>query len=256
MVVCRYSRMTKIAAVVVLFAVGLMLPTAASAQSWRACFEPGTATPTPEAYVAIREVVAASKAARAVTPASPWPTTILLGFSADGGEGTASDDLLQARRDAIELELMEAGVGRLALRWREDLDADHVGPSVCAALAVGEEGSPALWHLPPVFFDAGSAEITTLTRRVIRHAMIDYRPGATRVRISGYADTAGRSELNMELSRQRADAVRREMVRQGARYDDITIEAWGETLLIRSTADGVSEPLNRRVIIDMTWPRP
>lgn len=70
--------------------------------------------------------------------------------------------------------------------------------------------------------------------------------------IAGHADTTGPREYNYELSQRRAAAVRAELERQGMQvgdYNDLRIEAEGETDLAVPTADGVREQRNRRVEI-------
>lgn len=70
--------------------------------------------------------------------------------------------------------------------------------------------------------------------------------------IAGHADTTGPREYNYELSQRRAAAVRAELKRQGMQvgdYNDLRIEAEGETDLAVPTADGVREERNRRVEI-------
>ena len=53
----------------------------------------------------------------------------------------------------------------------------------------------------------------------------------------------------MKLSRQRADNVAAELVKDGVPKNVIMIQAFGDTHLLVPTAAGVREPQNRRVEI-------
>jgi outer membrane protein OmpA-like peptidoglycan-associated protein len=75
---------------------------------------------------------------------------------------------------------------------------------------------------------------------------------APRIRVIGYADTAGPAELNRRLSQERAQAVADALAAQGVPRDAIDVEWHGEDQLPVPTADGVAEPQNRRVRIVMT----
>ncbi len=69
--------------------------------------------------------------------------------------------------------------------------------------------------------------------------------------IVGHADTAGPSPYNMNLSRQRAEAVAAALRTAGVADVRIRTRAVGETDLAQPTGDGVRDPLNRRVTVDI-----
>ena len=67
---------------------------------------------------------------------------------------------------------------------------------------------------------------------------------AFKVNLSGYADKGtGFPELNMRLSKNRAEAVRDALVKEGIDSSRISVEYWGDT---RSVSETPSE--NRTVI--------
>lgn len=67
--------------------------------------------------------------------------------------------------------------------------------------------------------------------------------------INGHADSSGSDEYNMELSRKRAEYIRRFLVDHGIPEDRITYYAFGESDPQVPTANGVRERANRRAEI-------
>jgi hypothetical protein len=106
-----------------------------------------------------------------------------------------------------------------------------------------------------VFFDLDSEAVDDEARQVIRAAAHDYqRTGTARVEVRGHTDTAGSADYNEALSERRADAVAEELVRLGVPPAAITRAGLGETELLLPTDDGVREPRNRRVEIELERP--
>lgn len=73
--------------------------------------------------------------------------------------------------------------------------------------------------------------------------------GNVGITINGHADRAGSEEYNMKLSQERALFVRDALLKAGVPDHLIRYYAFGETDPDVPTADGVPEPLNRRVEI-------
>ena len=65
--------------------------------------------------------------------------------------------------------------------------------------------------------------------------------------VTGHADRAGSEEYNLDLSLQRADAVRAALIDRGVAPDAISVGGRGEAESAVPTADGVREQANRRV---------
>ena len=63
--------------------------------------------------------------------------------------------------------------------------------------------------------------------------------------------TSGAASYNMGLSIRRAEAVRAALVSQGMFESDISVIGLGEEDPLVATADGVREPQNRRVSIEL-----
>jgi hypothetical protein len=106
-----------------------------------------------------------------------------------------------------------------------------------------------------VTFGLDQTTLTAEDRRVIAQAAEDFRrTGSARVTVTGYTDTSGSATYNLELSQRRAEIVAEELEREGVPATSIVTVGRGEENLLVATADGVSEPRNRRVEIVVQQP--
>jgi len=71
----------------------------------------------------------------------------------------------------------------------------------------------------------------------------------TRVEISGHTDNTGSSALNMQLSKSRAEAVRRYLIQQGIAATRLTSAGYGPTQPIADNNTPEGKAMNRRVEI-------
>lgn len=69
----------------------------------------------------------------------------------------------------------------------------------------------------------------------------------TRVLVSGYTDTSGSIEQNLEVSRRRAAVVGDALAQAGVAAERIETHGLGESNLKIATGDQISEPRNRRI---------
>jgi opacity protein-like surface antigen len=103
-----------------------------------------------------------------------------------------------------------------------------------------------------VFFDWDRADITPQAAAILDNAAQAYAAGGqSRVVLAGHADRSGSASYNVGLSQRRADAVRAYLAGRGVPEGAISSEAFGESRPLVETADGVREPQNRRVEIQM-----
>ena len=108
-----------------------------------------------------------------------------------------------------------------------------------------------------IFFVTDQATLTPDGARVVAEAAEAYQEtGAARIVVTGHSDTAGSAANNLELSQRRAELVANELIRRGVPATDIATVGRGEEDLLVPTADGVSEPRNRRVEIVVPQPLP
>lgn len=73
--------------------------------------------------------------------------------------------------------------------------------------------------------------------------------GFARFNVTGHADSSGATSYNLAISERRANAVASLLEGAGVPRSDVTITGRGEADLKIATADGVREPMNRRVEI-------
>ena len=123
-------------------------------------------------------------------------------------------------------------------------------------------GAPAAAPPPPpaaattpsfmVFFDWDRSNLSQQALNTIRQAADQFKAtGKARITATGHADRSGPENYNMALSLRRANAVKNALVREGVPAAAIAVIGRGEQGLLVQTADGVREPQNRRVVIDI-----
>ena len=116
-----------------------------------------------------------------------------------------------------------------------------------------QAAEPAPPAAPPefiVFFgfdrsDVGNAGMRTLDRAVEAAQQF----GAEGFSVTGYTDSAGSEQYNLNLSLRRAEAVRDALVARGVDAGTISLAGRGEADQAVATDDGVREAANRRVVI-------
>lgn len=97
-----------------------------------------------------------------------------------------------------------------------------------------------------VLFRTGSAEITPdLAHQIQVLAQAVARSPALKVRVDGYADPRGTTDLNMKLSQDRAYAVRDLLVAAGVNDEVLEVNAYGKSQSVAADSDGYA--LERRV---------
>ena len=103
-----------------------------------------------------------------------------------------------------------------------------------------------------VFFEFNSADLTPDAMNIIGLAAnAAKQSGSCKITVTGHTDTSGSAAYNEALSKRRAETVSAALVGDGLAQSDITVQWRGETDPLLATGDGVREPQNRRVTIDM-----
>ena len=130
---------------------------------------------------------------------------------------------------------------RAYVATQQDVNAQF-GPALAA--------QPARATKFTLYFVEGKDEFTEQSQRDVYRILteIAQRP-VPDVLVIGHTDTVGSDQANDVLGQQRADIVRAALIRLGVPADDIHALSRGKRSLAVPTANGVAEPLNRRVEI-------
>ena len=73
------------------------------------------------------------------------------------------------------------------------------------------------------------------------------------LKIEGHTDNVGKADMNMELSRKRAEAVKKFMVNKGVKAENLESAGYGMTKPIADNATAVGRQKNRRVEMTITF---
>lgn len=124
---------------------------------------------------------------------------------------------------------------------------DDAGVQALFGDALRAEPSPPARFL--LYFDAGTDRLTAESQAQLPaiKAAADGRP-APDLSVIGHADRQGAASVNERLARLRAEAVAGLLAAIGIPAEAaVSIDSFGEADPVVATADGVAEPLNRRV---------
>jgi hypothetical protein len=100
-----------------------------------------------------------------------------------------------------------------------------------------------------VYFNTDQSTLSAEASATVAQAAATFKQGGTAVGVRGHADTVGNSQYNLQLSQNRAAAVKAELQRNGVPGSVILSGGVGEQNLPVPTADQVPERRNRSVDI-------
>ena len=141
-------------------------------------------------------------------------------------------------------------------------DSDHDGvpdnqdqcPGTPAGVAVDALGCPRKGSitLEGVTFEVNSARLTGESNAVLTAVAADLQKyPRLRIELQGHTDSSGSDAYNLNLSQERAAAVRAHLIESGVPAEQLVARGYGETMPIDSntTADGRAH--NRRVVMSV-----
>lgn len=112
-----------------------------------------------------------------------------------------------------------------------------------AALATGAAPDAYL-----AFFDFDKSNLTPEAQEIVRTVVEQAKSqNYNMISATGYTDTSGPADYNMGLSKRRAESVANAMTSMGVPRDKLKTDYKGEQNPLVPTGDGVREPQNRRV---------
>jgi outer membrane protein OmpA-like peptidoglycan-associated protein len=103
-------------------------------------------------------------------------------------------------------------------------------------------------NMSDVLFDTGKYMLRPGAREKLAKVsgIIMSHPGL-RIQVEGHTDSVGGEEYNMQLSQNRADAVRGYLVEQGVQSGNVTAQGFGKTLPVADNSTAAGRQMNRRV---------
>ncbi|MCD8520995.1 MAG: OmpA family protein [Saccharospirillaceae bacterium] len=103
-------------------------------------------------------------------------------------------------------------------------------------------------RLNNIVFKSGSSELTAPSEATLADiaAQLQRYP-ATQVSIAAYTDSSGNEALNLQLSKDRAEAVRRFLMGHGIASDRLSAEGYGEANPVADNSTREGRAKNRRV---------
>jgi outer membrane protein OmpA-like peptidoglycan-associated protein len=130
-------------------------------------------------------------------------------------------------------------------------------PSTPATMAVDQiaaQFSEVLAMVPPqpvhflLYFQTGSTDLTPDSAAMLPQILQQIVSRKSQnISVIGHSDRAGNWDNNLRLSKERALAVSRLLMKEGVPEKQIAITSHGEENPVVKTADDVAEPRNRRV---------
>jgi OOP family OmpA-OmpF porin len=102
-----------------------------------------------------------------------------------------------------------------------------------------------------VFFDWDKSNLLESATDVLEQVVRRAKETGNGIHLVGHADTSGGSAYNMKLSQNRTEVVKRHLIAHGIPEGSITTRWVGESEPLVSTPDGVREPQNRWVGVDL-----
>jgi len=101
-----------------------------------------------------------------------------------------------------------------------------------------------------LYFEEGTEEFTPESKRILDSVLGEIATyPVPDIVVVGHTDAVGNDKVNDELSLRRAGIVRAALLARGVAPDGIVTVGRGKRQPRKATADGVAEPLNRRVEI-------
>lgn len=165
--------------------------------------------------------------------------------SADGHVGTVIVES-QGRRTVLDQPYAASRIGPGAGATRL---SEHEVKSAFGAALSSIPARPASFLL---YFITGTDQLTEESRGELDRMLKELRRRpAPDILVIGHTDRVGSEPDNDRLSLQRAERVRASLVAQGIAPERIQASGRGEREPIVPTADGVDEPKNRRVEINV-----
>lgn len=168
-------------------------------------------------------------------------------FNASDAEFTAVDGFGDVHNDSYD-DLTKHAV---TIGWRYDLYADESPAAPPPPPPTEPPPPPPMARSFDVYFGSGKCSLSGEADAVLSEAAASAKSTGASVRVVGHTDTVGSGASNQKLSECRADAVKSNLIDKGVPADKISASGRGESELRVQTGDGVREPQNNNVTIEL-----
>lgn len=164
----------------------------------------------------------------------------------------SDDGLARLETARAETSRIETGAAASALA-QGSVQGSGQGSDMPADAAAGAAPTTtAMRAVSEIHFDPSSSRLTPGGQAHAAAAAVTLRDlGINKIRVVGYTDRVGSPTRNRALAETRARAVADFLVSAGLPASGIEVVGMGEAELPVATADGVAEPLNRCVTIEV-----
>lgn len=191
-------------------------------------------------------IVGAFALAVLLLPAAP-PQTVVVLPGPDGRVGTVVVER-NGEETVLNTAYSTSRIGADGAEDRAPMRSSDVKREFGSALAA-LPARPVSFNL---YFVSGKDKLTPESEVELRKAMAELKRRAVPdIVLIGHTDTVGNQLDNDRLSLARAGRVRDALVAQGLAADRIATAGRGERELLVHTADGIAEPRNRRVEVNV-----
>jgi outer membrane protein OmpA-like peptidoglycan-associated protein len=156
----------------------------------------------------------------------------------------------ETRKASLELELQRLAAERAALERQKQELSRRLEGALSQVASTRSTARGFIVDLPEILFDSGLATLKQEARVTIaKLAGILLLMPELNLRIEGHTDSTGSGEFNMQLSRQRAEAVRDFIAEQGVTPARMVAAGYGPARPVADNATGEGRARNRRVEI-------
>jgi outer membrane protein OmpA-like peptidoglycan-associated protein len=166
--------------------------------------------------------------------------------------------LLPGPNGRVGVVVVARGAERTVLDQPYAVSRNGGAPARLDAGAVRQEFGQVLAALPPrpvsyvLYFVTGQDELTDDSKADLRRLLDELRTRPhSDIVVIGHTDRVGSDPSNDALSLQRADRVKAELLSLGIASERVRSAGRGERELLVPTDDGVEEPRNRRVEVNV-----
>lgn len=99
-----------------------------------------------------------------------------------------------------------------------------------------------------LYFEQGTSRLTPEPEKILP-VIIDYirKARSSDISISGHSDKVGSRDINIRISRERANEIANQLTRMGVAPESLEVASHGMELPLIDTPEGTPEPRNRRV---------